>query len=50
MYSNMQYYHNSTFLQQNKLRKNNCFMDKDSDMYTIALYWNEYEWKCIYSH
>lgn len=45
----MQYYHNSTFLQQNKLRKNNCFMDKDSDMYTIALYWNEYEWKCIYS-
>lgn len=24
-------------------------MDIDSDMYTIALYWNEYEWKCIYS-
>lgn len=23
-------------------------MDIDSDMYTIALYWNEYEWKCIY--
>lgn len=47
----MQYYHNSTFLQQNKLRKNSSFQDgyRYSDMYTIALYWNEYEWKCIYS-
>lgn len=26
-------------------------MDIDSDMYTMALYmyWNEYEWKCIFS-